>query len=129
MNELVGPLPEPSEAPKYPTPWKVTGNTIFTADGKEVMTIGGQAAALMPIITDAVNAYVNAEANETPLEYWRQDYTFAAPDYYEVYRGRVVRSCDSEAKPIEWEEVESVWEFLQDDCTRIYLNDLPSELK
>lgn len=127
MNELVGPLPEPPKAPKYPTPWHVIGTTIFAADGKEVLSIAGTAAGLIPIIKDAVNAFVQDKLT-TRIEYWRDDYQSLPPDYFKVdaATNTLIGYCDTEVSE-EWEDYDEPFHPL--GAVPIEYKDLPDFLK
>jgi hypothetical protein len=130
INDVVGPLPEPPKGPRYPTPWRVVGSTIFAADEREVISLTAPyASELVTIIKDAVNAYVIRDSSVSGVQYWRRDYTYASPDYHEVSNGRTVRFCDASRDIIEWEDVNRDFSSEFGSCERIRYEDLPDELK
>lgn len=130
INDVVGPLPEPPKGPRYPTPWRVVGSTIFAADEKEVMSLTAPyASELVTIIKDAVNAYVIRASRTSGVQYWRRDYAYASPDYHEVSNGRTVRFCDASLDIIQWEAVSRDFLSESDSCKKIRYEDLPDELK
>lgn len=75
-GSLVGPKPKPPVEPEHPTPWSVSGNTLYDANGTVVFRIGNPAYAntmapekakkLAIVVRDAVNEAYSVEDAPAP---------------------------------------------------------------
>lgn len=91
MSDLVGPLPEVPDTPRWPTPWRRNGNEIYDATGQYVPVrvwidhdTQSTARELAQIIVGAVNGkYSRNHSAGKPRAYrdaWGDDWWEVAPD-------------------------------------------------